>query len=392
MQRPAPMTFYSRPQSTPAISDHDVAHWHTHSEYASQPALWQLWGPELARIIAPLHTWLAARAHTHIYFCGAGTSAFIGETLARSLDRGVRTRRFTALPSTDLVSQPRDFLLPCDERTLFVSFGRSGNSPESIGTLDALDQLAPQADRLHISCNADGALAKRTAPGPGQLRSVVLPPQTHDKGFAMTSSYSTMLLTAIALFCEAGSQDIGTLMHQVAQGSERINRALPYATRSLREAMPVRAVFIGSGLLLGVARESALKILELTAGRIATMWETALGFRHGPKSFVDNQTQLFLLLSADPLTLQYELDLRSELQSQFGVQRVFSVGPASAGCDLVIPAFEDPVWAAVLYVLLAQYLAIYWSQALGLNVDNPFSNGHLTRVVQGVRLYPVAGD
>lgn len=370
----------------------DLERFHTYQEFAAQPAIWQQWGAVLADKVTALHIWLDARNHSDVYFCGAGTSAYIGETLAHALGRQTHRCRYTALPTTDLVSQPRDYLQSCGPRALFVSFGRSGNSPESIGTLDALDQLAPQADRLHIYCNPDGALARRTAPGPGQLMLMALPSQTHDKGFAMTSSYSTMLLTGLALLDRAPGLAIAHRFHHLAQAGAELCGALARSTATLRRQLPQRIVFIGSGMLAGVARESALKVLELTAGHIATLSETALGFRHGPKSFTTAQTQLVMLISADPVTQRYELDLRTELQSQFGKDRVFSLGPASAGCDLTIPTMVGPAWSAVLYVLLAQYLAMCWSRTLDFNVDNPFENGHLTRVVQGVRLYPVQLD
>ena len=382
------MTAISPPEFEIDIPNRDLAQWHTHAEFLSQPGLWQLWGVDLSHKISSIHAWLHVRDHAEVYFCGAGTSAFIGETLARSLNRIPSTCRFIALPSTDLVSQPHHFL-HAREKSLFVSFGRSGNSPESIGTLDALDQLAPHADRFHIFCNPEGALAQRSVPGPGQLLSLALPSQTHDKGFAMTSSFSTMLLTALASFDPRSGADISKLFSRLAKAGADIVTALPSSTENLRKELPERVVFLGSGPLIGVARESALKILELTAGQIATMWETALGFRHGPKSFVNTDTQIFMFISADRLTRQYELDLLEELRSQFGKSRVFTIGPASMTCDIAIAAIEDDAWSAVLYVLLAQYLAIHWSHSLKLNVDNPFSNGHLTRVVQGVRLHPI---
>ena len=41
-----------------------------------------------------------------------------------------------------------------------------------------------------------------------------------------------------------------------------------------------RIVYLGSNTLKGTSQESALKMLELTAGRVVTMYDTPMGFRH----------------------------------------------------------------------------------------------------------------
>ncbi|MGZ7222916.1 SIS domain-containing protein, partial [Streptococcus pyogenes] len=51
-----------------------------------------------------------------------------------------------------------------------------------------------------------------------------------------------------------------------------------------------RVIYLGAGGFYGLSHESQLKILELTAGKIATMYETPLGFRHGPKSLINENT------------------------------------------------------------------------------------------------------
>lgn len=58
-----------------------------------------------------------------------------------------------AVASTDLVTAPRQYLRP-DRVPLVISFGRSGNSTESIGVMSVLDAPAPVAPRLNITCNA----------------------------------------------------------------------------------------------------------------------------------------------------------------------------------------------------------------------------------------------
>ena len=98
---------------------------------------------------------------------------------------------------------------------------------------------------------------------------------------------------------------------------------------------------------------------------------------------------MHLLVSSDPHTQRYDLDVAQEIQRQFGAGALCTIGPASAGCDVALPVVGNDGWSVVLYVLYAQVMALQWSHAMGLHVDNPFASGNLTRVVRGVTLYPV---
>ena len=144
---------------------------------------------------------------------------------------------------------------------------------------------------------------------------------------------------------------------------------------------------MGSGALTFAARESALKVMELSAGRIPCLWDSILGFRHGPKSFVTDQTHLVVLAGYDTHKTHYERDLIAELKQQFPGARLTVIGP---GGDVDVPQPDGPLWAAPNAVLFAQVAGLLWADALGLNVDNPFEGqGTLTRVVADVKLYEV---
>jgi fructoselysine-6-P-deglycase FrlB-like protein len=371
----------------PARSD-GLAHWATFREAMAQPAIWRSWADELPQHAESISAWIRQRSPGEVWFCGAGTSAYIGDTLCAYLNTvSGRQTRYRAIPTTDFVSCPRDFL-HAPERLLVVSFGRSGGSPETIGTLDLLDTHLPGADRLHITCNPEGALARRVPPGPGQQRVLVMPIETNDSGFAMTSSYSTMLLSALACLDEtpplpprSALQRLAAAADDVIAASERLWVETP--------SCPSRAVFLGSGTLMGSARESALKVLELAAGRIPTAWDSTLGFRHGPKAVVDRDTRVHVLVSNDLHTMRYDLDAADEIRRQFGHPSIIVQSSDPSRADLLIPLVGNDAWTSVLHVLVAQIQAIRWSDALAMNVDNPFGAGTLTRVVEGVTLYPL---
>jgi hypothetical protein len=195
----------------------------------------------------------------------------------------------------------------------------------------------------------------------------------------MTSSFSTMLLTAAVFFDTTLPAD--QTPKRLATLADTLQALLPTFTKAAQTARaPQRAVFVGSGPLAFAAREAALKVMELAAGQIPALWDSTLGFRHGPKSFTVGETDIWLFRSAAPHTRAYDDDLLAELRTQF---------PASHITAPEVPQPHGDLWSAPLYVALAQVHAVTWSDALGLNVDDPFAGqGTLTRVVSGVRLHP----
>lgn len=371
----------------PAASPSDkLSRWITYREIIAQPQIWRDWVPQLERHRADISEWFSAAAYDEIWLCGAGTSAFIGEALAVHLNRAPNPLRYRAVPTTDLVASPGLYLRPTAS-VLVISFGRSGDSPETLGLLDLLDTHMPQADQLHFTCNPQGALARRKAAGSGRRNVVLLPAATNDAGFAMTSSYSTMLISALACLDPQSAPSLADRITALAQGAEGVIAEM-HLQMNETAPCPSRVVFLGSGPLTAFARESALKVLELTHGRIPASWETALGFRHGPKAILDDTACVFSLLSQDAHTRRYEEDAAEELRSQFGRQAVVTLGPRGCGSDIVVGGAEQDIWRGVLCVVAAQLLAVWLSERLGFNVDNPFVDGNLSRVVSGVALYP----
>ena len=345
-----------------------LSNWATWREIQSQPGIWSAWGRELEHIVPDVQDWIAGLDVEEIWFSGAGTSAYIGDFIAASL-RTASPLPMISVASTDLVAAPHQFLGRA--KPLVVNFGRSGNSAESIGVLDLLDALAPETPRLNITCNPDGVLAKRSN---RHQRVINLPSETHDQGFAMTSSYSTMLLTALAIF----DPDRPEGVFEELAGAARL--VLPQmASRAAHMAMPARVVITGSGALKFTAREAALKIMELAAGQIPALWDSSLGFRHGPKSFVAEGTHVFVLVSSDPDIARYDRDLAVELTRQFDCIEVTEL----TGSDL------PDRWGGVIQAVACQVIATVLSDRLGLNVDDPFKGqGTLSRVVADVKLYP----
>jgi tagatose-6-phosphate ketose/aldose isomerase len=294
-----------------------------------------------------------------------------------------------SISSTDLVSAPQLYIngkskpLP---KPLVVSFGRSGNSSESVGVLNLLDQLLPQAPRLNITCNSSSELATRNHPS-DQQRTIILP--AHDEGFAMTASFSCMLLSAASGF-DPQMSDCADALSRLSARASTLLAAAPHWAQSCKQ--PSRMVFLGSGCLQFAAREATLKVMELTAGRVPGLWDSPLGFRHGPKSFIDPQTHVVLFESEHSYSRLYDQDLAQEIRTQFP-ENALTVISNNANNEMAVEPGLPDHWNSVLYLLTAQVLAVELSQRLQLNVDDPFiGTNTLTRVVAGVRLHPWPAD
>ena len=329
---------------------------------------------------------LTGNPDARVILTGAGSSSYIGQCVAPLLDRQLAAR-VDAVPTTDIVSAPHLYLDP-DQPLLLVSFGRSGNSPESLAAVELAESLVHEVRHLVLICNADGALGKAPA---ANMMTLLLPAETHDIGFAMTSSFSCMMYAIVAALLPAGTMD--SRIDAIASATGRvIDEALP-VLRELASSRYERVAYLGSGLLQGLAREASLKLGELTNGAVATCFESPLGFRHGPKTFITEHTLVTVFVSNDPLTRRYDLDLIDELRRDGCAARIIEVSTqpraeAGADCiavpDLAAGANLDLLWP---YVAIAQIHAFLSSRALGVTPDNPNPAGMVNRVVQGVRLY-----
>ncbi|GIE78596.1 tagatose-6-phosphate ketose isomerase [Actinoplanes philippinensis] len=359
----------------------------TRAEIEQQPSVWQA----TRRLVTAARTRLddvlgpALRdPATRVVLTGAGTSAYAGQVLAPELTR-LLDRPVEAVPTTDIVTDPQT-LTAGNRPVLLVSFARSGNSPESVAAAALLDRLHPAARHLLITCNADGDLVRRYAHAANAVV-ITLPPATNDRGFAMTSSFTSMILAAH--LCLAGDVDVDAL----ARAAAAVLADTTGIEKTVTASRPDRLVYLGSGSLTGLAREAALKCLELTAGDVAAWGESTLAFRHGPKAALTPGTLAAIFVSGDAYRRAYDLDLARELIGSLGADRVVLIGDSTHGLDTLHwhvprePGLPDAVWAAAA-IIPAQLAALACSLALGHTPDNPFPGGEVNRVVRGVVIHP----
>jgi tagatose-6-phosphate ketose/aldose isomerase len=368
---------------------------YTAKEIAQQPAVWEQLAAALDQVRPQLDVflgdWLQEPGH-RVIFTGAGSSGFIAEMVADQIN-AQWPADVRAVHTTSLLTHP-SLYLDRDRPTLLVSFARSGSSPESTAAVDLVREQVTASRFLDITCNADGELARRGRDRANTF-TLLMPEASCDRAFAMTSSLSCMMLAALCVFDTAPWPQRIQRVRTLADHGRDALAAWEERVATLAQSAYTRVIYLGSGPFEALARECALKLLELTAGRVLALANTPLGFRHGPKSTLDRETLVVVLRSAQPLARRYEQDLLDELRRDGVAGRVLSVGPSepqrsndSEAGDFTIDAPELPdAWLAPLWLTMAQRYALQRSAALGFTPDNPFPDGTVNRVVQGVTIH-----
>ncbi|KPA54412.1 sugar isomerase [Photobacterium leiognathi subsp. mandapamensis] len=330
-----------------------------------------------------------SHSNLRIVLTGAGTSAFAGRSLALGLSQHLK-RRVEAVSTTDIVSNPNQCFAE-DIPTLLVSFARSGNSPESVAAVELANQTLSQCYHLVLTCNGEGKLYKRCK-NDEQSFALLMPSETNDQSFAMTSSFSSMMLAAFSalMYGNVYTKDIESICKCSVGLIKDLNQQIKDTANHRFE----RVIYLGSGGLQGLAQESALKLLELTAGKVVAMYDSPLGFRHGPKSIVNENTMIVVFISNDPYTRNYDLDLLAEICRDNIAAHVVAITAQADALEtqaevIQVPNMDDVTDIELLfpYMLYAQMYAFHRAVALGNTPDNPCPTGEVNRVVQGVTIH-----
>lgn len=373
---------------------------HTPAEIAQQPDTWQSTFrvfkkrlPEISEFLASAGLNAAPDTRPTVFLIGAGTSDYIGQSLAY-LFRKVWQCEVMAVPSTDLLTHAEELIIP-GKKYLWVSFSRSGDSPEGVAVLENACQQYPDIQHLVISCNANGRMIKANV-GKSQVLRICLDDVVNDRSLAMTSSFSNMVVFGQ---CLAHWEDIEryepVLLQLIDSGKSLLPVAADCASALAREPY-TKACFVGSGSLRAVAKESALKLLELSAGKVVTLSESALGLRHGPMAALDHETLFVCFLSGNKRVQQYERNLLEEIASKRLVTtRVVVAGKMTGGMNSLaelnlapaVPVAVADDYRPPVDVIFGQLLGLFFSLRWNLRPDCPSPNGAISRVVQNVSIH-----
>ena len=374
---------------------------HTPREISQQPATWSNTyercrnrRADLAEVFRVAGIGRGATASPTVYLLGAGTSDYAGRALVPLLRRRWGCDVW-AVPTTTLLTDFEDFHLAGREY-LWISFSRSGDSPEGVALLERA--LAQHGEIRHvvITCNERGQMAQLCSRHADRALALILDDAVNDRGLAMTSSFSNMVLAGQCMAHLEDFAEFGNVVGRMAEAGSQFLPAAAEAAAAITTLGCTRACFVGAGALRAVADESALKVVELSAGKVTTMAETPLGLRHGPISSVDGQALFVAFLSSDARQRGYELDLLREIDRK-RLGRVRAVVTAQSGedvssladyslsfdCAADLPDDHRPV----LDVILGQLIGLFASLRYGLKPDQPSPNGAISRVVQPIRLY-----
>ena len=363
---------------------------HTGAEIAQQPATWK----ETRRIFfeqqAELKKFLQPTIdeEENVFLVGAGSSDYIGGCLTHLLRTswGVDVQ---AVPSNDLLTNPEEFVLP-KKRYLWISFSRSGDSPEGVAVLEEAIKGLPNVRHLVVSCNRNAKMVHIAGESPNCM-AVVLAEAVNDRSLAMTSSFTNMVIFGQCLANLWKDDNYDETLTRMCEAAEYLLDegsilAEQYAQQEFRNAC-----FIGAGSLAAAARESALKMTELTAGATRAISETTLGLRHGPMSSLSADTLFVMLMSQNERRRHYDAGLLAEIRHKDVVGALVAIGRLSQDADrsLYHPSFDGipDEYAPAVYVLFGQLLGFFASLRGGLQPDSPSPAGIISRVVGQFAIY-----
>jgi tagatose-6-phosphate ketose/aldose isomerase len=330
---------------------------------------------------------------TSLLLTGSGSSEYVGNCVEQVLQNDLAIA--TQALGGGVILAYRSKGIPPNRPGLMVSIARSGDSPESVGALALLLKTEPEIRHLVLTCNQNGSLAKTFQDEP-RVTVVTLGEATNDKGLVMTSSFTNLVLAARFLGLTNTPQRYGEIAERASTIAERIIREYFGILAATAKGPFKRAVFLGNGPRFGAAREASLKMLEMTAGRVTTLFETYLSLRHGPMSYVHEDSIVVAHLSSDPVLRAYESDLLRELdRKELGLLKIIVGEDVPQELirkdDVVVEcpglkALGDEN-APIIDVLVGQLLAFFRCMHEGLRPDSPSESGVISRVVQSFTLH-----
>ena len=363
---------------------------HTPAEIAQQPATWRVTHRLFQDFQSTLQGFLrpAYSEKWTVYLIGAGTSDYIGHAVANLLRRRWQCE-VSVIASTDLLTNREDLVIP-GRKYLWISFSRSGESPEGIAVLEQALAQNPNVKHLVVSCNKKGRMVE-LAQQSKQCLAMLLDDRVNDRGLAMTSSFTNMVLLGYELAHMWHSAPFEHHLERMIVAAEDVLDQGSVLAYDLAQQGYKRACFVGSGALAATARESALKLLELTSGNIQTMNESTLGLRHGPMSSLNSETLFTGFISTDGNRRRYDVDLMNEIRAKQVVRTIVAIGQCDAASDysLYSRAFDklEDDYRPAVDVIFSQMLGLFASIELGLKPDSPSPNGVISRVVEQFAIY-----
>ncbi|MGA2418729.1 MAG: SIS domain-containing protein [Candidatus Acidiferrum sp.] len=343
---------------------------HTWNEIRSQGEVWKSVLSELQQSAVVREILETSAPRTKWIFVGCGTSYYLAEAAATSwtMLTGLPAR---ALPSSEVLLFPH---LLRAERTgvQAVAISRSGKTSETLRATVIL-QRELQIPTFGITCEAGSELAAICA------QTIALR-ACDEKSTVMTQSFTSMLLSLQFLAARRAGKEqfIEELSDMAGRFSPRIAGIAEKIETFVMKHDFEDFVFLGQGAFHGIAREAALKVMEMSCSY--SQFFHTLEFRHGPKAIVSPATCLMFFLSDSGLPA--ETEVLAEMKELGGTtiavcNRASAAIHASADLTLEMNGASELAWLSPC-VVPGQLLGLFTGIKKGLNPDQP---KNLTRVV-----------
>jgi glucosamine--fructose-6-phosphate aminotransferase (isomerizing) len=312
-----------------------------------------------------------SRKRTEWLFLGCGTSFYLAEAAAASwtLLTGDRAR---ALPASEPLLYP-ELTFAGAENLQSVIISRSGQTSEALRAANVL------AREFHIPTL--GVTCAASSPLVGMCDLTLCVSGADEKSMVMTRSFTSMLLALQQLAAlRAGDKEFSAALVRMATHFATARNTMAERMETFVEKHSFADyVFLGQGPFHSIAREAALKVMEMSCSYSQVFH--SLEFRHGPKAIVSPDTCLMFFLSERGSGSESEV--LSEMKELGGV----TIAVCNRANDLVRRSsdlvfelgFGGPELATLApAVVPAQMLGFFTGIKKNLNPDSP---RNLTRVV-----------
>ncbi len=280
---------------------------------------------------------------------GCGSSFYLAQAIAAALNRN--GFEAIAVPGREWIVRSSDYVARPGMTVLAIS--RSGESTETVAAGRASRERGQRV--IAISCEPQSTLVR-------EAETALLAATHPDEGIVMTCSASLMLLLGLRF------AHMPVNLHSLAAGGEALLQRFAEAPAGWLDKRR-HLVFLGGGVLHGIALEGALKAMEMSC--TITQAFHPLEYRHGPVSLADGTMSAVMLYGDDAAA---EAQLVSELQA-LGATVLGLGGPGTLALDL------DGTEAAraVMVLPVLQWLGEILAQRKGLDTAQP---RHLSKVVR----------
>lgn len=238
--------------------------------------------PMFAQIIAGIKK----EGFNKILFLGCGTSYYLAAAASAYF------AKYNDITCDHLASfefyKNTECYVKSSDKVLLVPFTRVASTTETMVAVKKGVEL-PNVKSLQITCDDFSRTYSTWS---------LFIPDMHENSIVMTTSFSTMLYTAMFFAAEmAGNEKVLAELQKLPEDAAGHMDAYSEQMKQLAQKHTDMKVFVGlgSGICYGVAGEASIKVKEMTLTPSECYY--ALEYRHGPISIADERTVIAYYVS-----------------------------------------------------------------------------------------------